>query len=82
MVLLTLISFIFGMHFAVINVYCTSLQNGMNAVHQAATGGHVSLVRELVDTHHTNVHHKAQVLYLSVVLHMIDQFSGIHVMDT
>ena len=44
---------------------CT--QDGFNAVHLAAYGGHVSLVRELVDVHHANVHQKTKVLYSSPV---------------
>ena len=50
--------------FLALNVYVlmyASLQNGLNAVHFAACGGHVSLVRELVDTHHANVHQTAEV---------------------
>ena len=41
---------------------CTSLQNGYTAVHLAACGGHLSVVTELVDIHHANVHQKTQVL--------------------
>ena len=43
------------------------IQDGFNAVHLAACGGHVSLVRELVDVHHANVHQKTKVLYFSLV---------------
>ena len=50
--------------FLALNVYVlmyASLQNGLNAVHLAAGGGHLSLVRELVDTHHANVYQTAEV---------------------
>ena len=40
---------------------CTSVQDGLNAVHLAACGGHLSLVRELVDTHHASVHQTTKV---------------------
>ena len=37
------------------------MQNGWNAVHMAAFNGHVSLVRDLVETYHGKVHQKVQV---------------------
>ena len=40
---------------------CTSVQDGLNAVHLAVCGGHLSLVRELVDTHHASVHQTSKV---------------------
>ena len=43
------------------------IQDGFNAVHLAASGGHVSLVRELVDIHHANVHQRTKVFYSSLV---------------
>lgn len=39
----------------------TYLQDGLTAVHLAACGGHASLLRGLVDTHHANVHQTAKV---------------------
>ena len=56
---MSLLSFLLCIHMCI--------QNGLNAVHLAACGGHVSLVRELVDVHHANVHQKTKVLYFSLV---------------
>ena len=33
----------------------------MTTVHLAASGGHLSLLREIVDTHHANVHQTTKV---------------------
>ena len=49
----------------IILVIYMCIQDGSAAVHLAAFGGHVSLVRELVDVHHANVHQKAKVFYSS-----------------
>ena len=45
----------------VVQCILTSLQDGLTAVHLAAVGGHSSLVRELVDIHHANVHQLTEV---------------------
>ena len=45
------------------------VQDGWNAAQVAASWGHLSLVRELVETYHGTVHRQIQVTLLLLYVH-------------
>ena len=46
-------------------LYLSSHQDGWNCLHLAANGGHLDIVKDLVDQHHMNISAKTKVDYMN-----------------